>query len=501
VAQAPGFSRRGMKLRRAVGGSVLISLLAGATAGFAAGPVELISRADPIPDSYGTGFASATSADGRYVVFQSDAPNLAPGQIDTNFFYDVFLRDRVTGTTTLISHASGRPDTASPAEGNWYSLDAGISADGRYIVFVSLGTDLVPGETDANHGTDVFLYDRVTATTALVSHADGDPHATADGGSDEARISADGNYVLFSSAAQNLVPGQTAPAGPRKTNVFLYHRPSGTLTLVSHKSGSPATTATGGSGAAVLSADGGYVAFTSSATDLVAGVAGASASSDVYLYARASGAVSLVSHASGSPLVPADRFSGEAHLSADGRWLAFSSLASNLVSGQTREPDSMPSNIFLFDRTTGQTRLVTHASASPQIAAGLADFSGGFAMSADGGYVAFTSSAPDLIPGQVNLGGGHPNVFLYDRATNVSSLASHHRDSQTTTPTGWSRLPSLNADGRYLAFESSAVDLVPHQTDTPNTYDVFVYDRVSRTSALVSHTNGSVSTAGNGEPL
>jgi Tol biopolymer transport system component len=470
------------------------------TTGLAAGAasVDLISKADPVPDSFGSGFSSGMSADGRYVVFQSDAPNLVPGQVDTNLFYDVFLRDRVAGTTTLISHAAGKPATASPADGFWSSLDAGISSDGRYIVFVSLGTVLVAGQTDANQSTDVFLYDRVTGATTLVSHASGDSHATADEGSEEARISADGNYVLFVSTARNLVPGQTASPSPLKlANVFLYHRPSGTLTLVSHRQGAPTTAASGSSAGAALSADGSSVAFTSSATDLLAGANLAGGSSDVYLYQRSSGAVSLVSHASVSPLLPADGFSGDPHLSADGRWLAFASQARNLVPGQATEPASLASNLFLFDPSTGQSRLVTHASASPQIAAGLGDFNDGFAMSADGRYVAFTSSALDLVPGQTTLGGSHPNVFLYDREANASVLASHHRDSRTTAPTGWSRLPSLSADGRYLAFESSALDLVPHQTDTPNAFDVFVYDRTAGTTVLASHAGGSVSTTGN----
>jgi Tol biopolymer transport system component len=476
----------------------LLLLAAASAAG--AGQVELVSQADPLPDSYGNSAGPALSTDGRWIVFQSDAPNLVPGQVDGNGSYDVFLRDQVAGTTTLISHEAGRPTTASAVEGVAGYLDTGISADGRYAVFVSLGTRLVPGQNDANKASDVFLYDRVTGTTTLVSHASGDPATTADGLSAGAAISADGNSVVFFSTAGNLVAGQTAPAGPGRANVFLYSRPTGALTLISHAGGSPAAAANDTSAGTAISADGGYVAFWSTATDLLPGVTDTGSSSDVFLWQRATGALTLVSHAGGSPLTPGAGFSVDPQISADGRWIAFRSLARNLVPGETASPGAHAQDIYLFDRVLGQTRLVSHASASPSVAAGIEtpDLNTSFAMSADGRWVAFTSSGLDLVAGQVNLAAGG-NVFLYDRTADRNTLVSHNRDSQTTSPTSpFSRLPSVSADGRYVAYESAAVDLVPHQTDTANGFDVFLYDRVSQTSVLASHTRASLTTAANG---
>src|SRR5262249_12912374 len=162
----------------------------------AAGAIELISRADPIPDTYGNGIVSSLSADGRWVAFQSSAPNLIPGQVEGNSFYDLFLRDRLTGAVTLVSHAAGSATATSPiaSDGAW--LGARLSADGRYPAFASVGNRLVPGVTDANGAEDVFLYDRVTGTTTLISHASGDPSTTADGVSSGVRISADGNWIV-----------------------------------------------------------------------------------------------------------------------------------------------------------------------------------------------------------------------------------------------------------------------------------------------------------------
>jgi Tol biopolymer transport system component len=466
---------------------LFLILAARGAAAAAAGTIELISKADPSPDTFGASFFSAASADGRYVVFESDAPNLVPGQVDTNFFYDVFLRDRVAGTTTLISHSSANPNVAGPAGGSYLSLDAGISADGRYIAFISLGTDLVPGVTDANHASDVFLYDRVTGATTLISHAAGNPATTANARIDGCRISADGNYVVFASSATNLVAGQTVPPpGEEVSNVFLYQRSSGALTLIGHGNGPSVSPE--------ISADGGFVVFLSAATDLVPGQADTNGGQDVFLYERASGTVSLVSRASGSSVKTGNQFSGDAHLSADGRWIAFTSESNNFLAGQV---DAFTPDAFLFDRVTGQMRLASHAAGLPQTAAGLFSLGGNIAMSADGRYVAFVSQAANLVAGQVSLGTG-PNVFVYDRIADRASLVSHAPGSPATSPAGAdSWRPSLSADGRYVAFESTA-SLVPHQSNPAAVaVNVFVYDQVAGTMVLASHGKGSLTDGAN----
>jgi Tol biopolymer transport system component len=160
------------RTRRAL--ALILALLAGTAAGARAGTVELISKADPVPDAFGdSGVLSSLSADGRYIVFLSDALNLVPGQVDDNLSYDVFLHDQVAGTTTLVTHAAGSPARAGHPGDFVFSRDARISADGRYIAFTSPAADLIPGGTDTNRASDVFLYDQVTGTTTLVSHVAG----------------------------------------------------------------------------------------------------------------------------------------------------------------------------------------------------------------------------------------------------------------------------------------------------------------------------------------
>jgi hypothetical protein len=476
--------------------ALALLLILGTAAGARAATVELLSKADPVPDSSGTSYCAGMSADGRYVLIASVAPNLAPGQVDTNGFYDLFLRDRVASTTTLISHAAGKPNVAghSPQsfDSNYYSIVAALSADGRYVAYISFWTDLVPNPSGANASGDVYLWDRVTGATTLVSHAAGDPATTADGFAIDVQISADGGTVAFSSSANNLVAGQVPAAGGRQFNVFLYNRASGSLTLVSHHGGAPAMGGDGQSDAPVLSADGGTVAFVSQAPDLIPGFT--SQRSSVYVYQRATGAVSLISHAAGAALGAPNGGSGNVRISADGRYVAFISAATNLLAGQV--PPTLPNAVsaFLYDRTLGTLRLVSHTTASPLTPA----VSGLVELSADGRYAVFDSQAPDVIPGQANLSSGN-NVFVYDRVANTTSLVSHNRDSVTTTPSSSSSgAISLSADGRYIAYQSQAVDLVPHQTDVANSFDVFVYDRTARTTVLASHVRTSLTTAANG---
>jgi Tol biopolymer transport system component len=133
--------------------------------------LELASRAEPglfTGTGAGDSSSAAISDDGRYVAFVSEAVNLVPGQVDHNLATDVFLRDRVAGTTVLVSHASGAP----AATGDARSGHPGISANGRYVIFRSEASNLVPGQVDTTSWTsdDLFLYDRETGTTRLITH-------------------------------------------------------------------------------------------------------------------------------------------------------------------------------------------------------------------------------------------------------------------------------------------------------------------------------------------
>ncbi|HKI04552.1 MAG TPA: hypothetical protein VKK31_21410 [Thermoanaerobaculia bacterium] len=480
-----------MHLWRTARRGTLVLVLIG-TAAAAAGQVELISKADPIPDTNGHSFPLSISADGRYLVFLSSAPNLMPAQVDRNASNDIFLRDRVAGTTTLVTHVAGLPRRAVPDSGLPGVQGAQISADGRWVVFSSSANGLVPG--DDSFRSDVFLYDRAAGTTALVSHASGDAGSPGDNNSFEARISADGGAIVFKSSARNLVAGQT---GPFVDNVFFYRRSSGAITLVSRQAGSAATTGNAMSDTAEISADGRFVAFNSLATNLVPGQADTNARVDVFVFDSSSGTVSLVSRASGSPLQTASGSSRNPRLSADGRWIAFASDAPNLVSGQIEGGGAL--DAFLYDRVSGEMRLASHTAASPLAAGGIV-FGLSLDLSADGRYLAFVSGASNLVRGQVdtNL---RADVFVYDRVAGTSELVSRTRRSSTTAtadPVAASS-PSISADGRYVAFQSGATDLVSRQGDRRFDTDVFLHDRLFQSTALASHTARSATTAGGGQ--
>src|SRR5882672_2313784 len=193
------------------------------------------------------------SADGRFVAFSSIATNLVPG--DTSYFADVFLRDRVAGTTERISVGAGG------GEANAASETPRISADGRFVAFASDASNLVSGDTNAN--TDIFVYDRIHGTLERVSLTAAG--AEANSGSLAPSISADGRLVAFESYSTNLVPGDTNAS----RDVFVRDRLAGTTERVSVATGG--AQGNGASQSASIAEVGRFVAFSSLATNLVPG--------------------------------------------------------------------------------------------------------------------------------------------------------------------------------------------------------------------------------------
>jgi Tol biopolymer transport system component len=254
------------------------------------------------------------SADGRFVAFASFASNLAPN--DTNTTADVFVRDRLAGTTELVSVSmggtSGDSDSGNPT----------LSADGRWIAFWSTASDLVPG--DVMGTDDVFLADRTTGTVELVSATwNGTPNdaPTGIGPFSRPAISDDARYVSFTHPAGNIVPDDTNGL----SDVFVRDRAFGTTERLSLGVGG--VEANGRSIFTAMSADGRFVAFESEASNLVAGDGNGVA--DVFVADRQTGAVVRVSTAGDG--TEANDFSSKPAMSADGRRIAFYSKASNLV--------------------------------------------------------------------------------------------------------------------------------------------------------------------------
>jgi len=393
------------------------------------------------------------SADGRFVAFVSKASNLVAG--DTNGTADVFVRDLLPpGTTTLVS-VSGTASGNGP--GNGPSVSPVISADGRFVAFESDASNLVAGDTNGNR--DVFVRDLWMGTTTLVSVNSEDTPGSGNGRSVSPVISADGRFVAFQSLANDLV----ATEDTNDTfDVFVRDLQAvpPTTTLVS-------VTSAGASGdnlsrSPVISADGRFVAFVSFASDLVAG--DTNGKFDVFvrdLQAETAGATTLVS-------VKSDGIQGNGNssspvISADGRFVAFQSFATNLVAGDTngtadvfvRDLQAVPPTTTLVSVNSGGDATGNRRSDSSDI-------------SADGRFVAFRSFASNMASPDTDL---NADVFVRDLQTGTTSLISVN-SLGTGSGGGSSEAPVISADGRVVGFRSFASNLVV--TDNNGAPDVFV---------------------------
>jgi Tol biopolymer transport system component len=317
-----------------------------------------------------------------------------------------------------------------------------VSDDGCWMVFTSSATNLVSGQNDLNATTDVFLYDACVSlkVVAIVSHAAGKPGQAATGRSDQPVITADGNFVAFRSTAADIVEGSGFTG---QTNVFLWDRAKDSFLLASHADGSQTLAGDGDSQNAVVSR--------------VAGIA---------------------------PKV------------------AFETLAKNIASGGGDK--NAFSDVYVYDgaNPTGTT---IRASA-PGLGVTDPDVDGGSfnpVIDSDGNCVAFESEATNLVSNAGSGGdtNGRRDVFLWLLEPGVT-LVSHTSGAATKTANGESTEPSLSDDcytaGVWtVAFKSAATDLMAVQNDTYGFADVF-YARSGGDAALVSHVDGAPTDAGSG---
>ncbi len=313
------------------------------------------------------------SRDGSRVVFGSPDTDLVAGITDANAWADVFSYDTASGTNSLVSRREATlPSATEGVESySYHQPPSSLSADGRYVVFTSTAAHLVSGQVDTNGSLDVFLFDKATLATTLVSRRAGTATTAGNGASDRPVISADGRRVAFRSTATDLVSGQVEPNVA--ANVFLFDRSTGSTLLVSHYAGVPARAGNRDSDLPVISADGRFVAYVSLSGNLVAGQAEGSLSpQDVFLYDRTTGASTLVSNASASAVTAGSSTSFDASISADGRYVAFTSRAADLVAGQSNPFGSLA--VFLYDRTTGGNELVSRSTSGPLVRADLDSF-------------------------------------------------------------------------------------------------------------------------------
>jgi Tol biopolymer transport system component len=371
---------------------------------------------------------TSLSADGRFVAFAHIAA-LAPE--DTNGLDDVYVRDRNAGTTFLASR------TSSGGIANDESRFPSIDDVGRCVVFTSRATNLVPGDTNATY--DAFVRDTHAGTTERVSIATDGTQANAI--IDGVGISGDGRYVMFSTVASSLVPGDTNG----ESDVFVHDRALHTTERVSVASdGSQANAA---SIAAfqlerVMSADGRYVVFASLASNLAAN--DGNGKPDDFLRDRLLGTTELVDLAmnGNSPV----NGGGASTISRDGTRLAFTSISDDIVPGDTNGFG----DAFVRDRVAGTVVLASVDSSGAQSNAGC----GNARLSRDGNVVVFDSFATNLAPGDTN---SKSDVFVHEIASGTTERASLKTSGAQYTifDVGAS---SLSGDGRIVTFFGSGWD-------------------------------------------
>ena len=324
-----------------------------------------------------------------------------------------------------------------------------ISANGRYVAYASVASNLVPG--DANGKSDVFIFDRETQVTSRISVAsNGAEGNEASGGVSfgPADLSADGRFVVFSSNASNFVPGDTDNAN----DIFLHDRTTGTTSRVAwgvfgEQSRYPS-----------ISSDGQHISFQSG----YALLPGSNNGQDIYLYDVQAGQTTRVSVNSAGNAANSSCYISS--ISANGLIVAFDSYATNLVTDDTNGTQ----DVFVHDLAVATTTRVSVSSAGLEGS----QYSGSPDLSDDGLIVVFTSDGSNLVPNDTNNVG---DVFVHDRASGTTTRVSVN--SSGIEANGSSVHPSISPSGRFVVFLSNATNLVAN--DTNGSIDIFVHDRLS----------------------
>ena len=405
--------------------SMIVVVVAAAPASAGGPTTQLVSQyqgVDAIHATCSTFGSRAISGDGRFVTFTTDDDAL-PGADGTD---DVYVRNVVQGTTRLVSkNSDGEPADAS-------SSDAiAISASGRFVAFSSSAENL-PGGTGTE---DLYLRDLQAGTTVLISKTSSGDELDDD--SDNPSISSGGRYVAFRSSA-DVLPGEDMVS-----NVYVRDRQARTTELVSQTTaGVPAN---GDSDYPSVSGDGNRVSFQSNANNLP----GPDDLGRVFVHNMGTGATRLASKASSGAFLDAGAFASAGSLSADGRYVAFESDASNLP-GATDTTDA-----YLHDTKTGTTRLMSRTTAGMPANGD----SGTVSVSSSGRYVAFESDAD-------NIGGvaGFIDVFLHDSQGGSTRLMSRNALGEKGDEDSF--YASVSGDGRFVAFTSRADNFSPFDDDT-----------------------------------
>jgi Tol biopolymer transport system component len=382
------------------------------------------------------------STNGQFALFESTASNLVAN--DTNNAADVFVRDVVHGTTTLVSVS------ANGGCANGLSRDSVMTPDGRYVAFSSLAGNLVAGDT--NGIADIFVRDLQQGTTTLAS-----PGAIAIPGNigscDSPEITPDGRYVVFTSTATNLAPG--IPATP-----WIYERDMIDLTTVA--AGTNLGTAAPPYNHRV-SDDGQYVVFETNASTTAATGA-------IFRYNFASGVFDTVT-TNALSLVEGYSDCRSLEMTHDGRFVAYTAITNGNPA------------VFVWDAVAGTTTLASANTNGTNSSRALVDWP---AIDESGRYVSFLSTATDLV---TNAVAGNFHLYVRDLTAGTTQLADVDTNG-AGSPGDLLSVPRMTPDGRCVVFDSTCPSLVPG--DNNKSYDVFARDLTAGTTELISARQASL---------
>jgi hypothetical protein len=424
----------------------------------------------------------AISSDGRFVVFESAASNLVSG--DSNGYFDIFERDTCRGAASACTPSTTRVSLANDgSEGNDDSGLPGVSSDGRFVVFGSHATNLVLG--DSNGTDDIFVRDTCSGvptgctpfTTRVSVASDG---SEADGTSGYQAISSNGRFVVFASIATNLVSDDSN----NLSDIFVRDTCSGastgcTPTTTRVSVASDGSEADGNSFEPAISADGRFIAFRSDATNLISG--DTNGVPDIFVRDTCVGASGCTPSTFQVSVDSAGTQGNDASflpkISGNGRFVVFTSWATNLVANDTNNGH----DVFLRDTCFGAPGSCTPSTVRVSVDSGgnQADApsggpaTNGAAISADGRFVAFGSRATNLVGEDTN---GTFDIFVRDTCVGASGCTPATRRISVavdgTESFDRSDAPAITADGRFVVFHSVSTAFLPG--DTNSSFDVFL---------------------------
>lgn len=415
------------------------------------GRLFLISKATNGTVGSDQSYQPDVSSDGRYVAFASDATNLVGN--DNNAASDIFVYDRQANTFEIVS----RQSDGDASNGNSY--EPAISGDGRWVVYCSFASNLVT--SDDNNRPDIFLYDRQDDTVRRLSDA-----PNGDDGNDnscgQSDLSTNGQYVAFISDASNLVVSDTNNV----RDVFIYNRGDDTVRRITAENGQQGAAR---SDMPSISDDGRYIAFQSDASNLITG--DDNNQSDIFVYDRSDNDMERVSQRQDGTDNSTGSFAPA--ISGDARFVVFEAGDGNLVG----DDNNGKTDIFLHVRDGNAIERISLETDGGQAN----DNSTQASISTDGRYVTFTSAATDLDDNRVvNI----TNIFVRDRSTNSTISVSYTTDDVPGNRN--SDTPQISGNGRYIVFASGATNLLP---EDPNTRaDVYLWDKDALPPAEVAFT-------------